>query len=173
MKAIAVTELSAQQLTELADLYRTTRDVRLRTRAQMVLLAAEQQLPASAIAPIVRESEETVRRWLKRYQAAGLEGLRDQHRGGRPATVTDAYREQLLYAVRRRPRSLDQPYSLWTLQRLADYLAEQTGIRVEDETVRLHLKAAGIVLSRPQHTISSPDPEYAVKKGRSKRHVMG
>jgi transposase len=173
MKAIAVTELSAQQLTELADLYRTTRDVRLRTRAQMVLLAAEQQLTAPAIAVIVRESEETVRRWLKRYQAEGVEGLRDQHRGGRPATVTDTYREQLLYAVRRRPRSLDQPYSLWTLQRLADYLAEQTGIRVEDETVRLHLKAAGIVLSRPQHTISSPDPEYAVKKGRSKRHAMG
>jgi hypothetical protein len=44
MKAIAVTELSAQQLTVLADLYRTTRDVRLRTRAQMVLLAAEQHL---------------------------------------------------------------------------------------------------------------------------------
>jgi winged helix-turn-helix protein len=52
------------------------------------------------------------------------------------------------------------------LQRLADYLAEQTGIRVGYETVRLHLKAAGIVLSRPQHTISSPDPEYAVKKTR-------
>jgi transposase len=173
MKAIAVTELSAQQLTVLADLYRTTRDVRLRTRAQMVLLAAERQLTAPAIAVIVRESEETVRRWLKRYQAEGVEGLRDQHRGGRPATVTDAYREQLLYAVRRRPRSLDQPYSLWTLQRLADYLAEQTGIRVEDETVRLHLKAAGIVLSRPQHTISSPDPEYAVKKGRSKRYALG
>jgi len=51
---------------------------------------------------------------------------------------------------------------------LADYLAEQTGIRVEDETVRLHLKRAGIVLSRPQHTITSPDPEYALKKRRLK-----
>ncbi len=43
-------------------------------------------------------------------------------------------------------------------------MAEQTSIRVEYETVRLHLKAAGIVLSRPQHTITSPDPEYALKK---------
>jgi hypothetical protein len=44
-------------------------------------------------------------------------------------------------------------------------MAEQTGIRVEDEIVRVQLKAAEIVLSRPQHTtISSPDPEYALKK---------
>ena len=71
--------------------------------------------------------------------------------------------------MRRRPRSLGLPFSLWTCQRLADYLAEQTGIRVQEETVRSHLKAADIVLSRPQHTITSPDPEYAVNKRRSKR----
>lgn len=168
MKPIEITDRSAEQLTELADLYRATRSIRLRTRAQMVLLAAEQHLTASAIAAIVRESEETVRRWLKRYRAEGVDGLRDQHRGGRPATVTASYREQLLYAVHRHPRSLGQPYSLWTLQRLADYLAEQTGIRVGYETVRLYLKAADIVLSRPQHTITSPDPEYALKKRRLK-----
>ena len=44
-----------------------------------------------------------------------------------------------------------------------------TGIRVSYETVRVHLKAAGIVLSRPQHTVTSPDPEYALKKRRSRR----
>jgi transposase len=57
---------------------------------------------------------------------------------------------------------------LWTLQRLVDYQAEPTGIRVSDETVRRALKHEGIMLSRPQHKISSPDPEYAVKKRRLK-----
>jgi transposase len=85
--------------------------------------------------------------------------------------VTAEYRELLVHAVRRRPRSLGLPFSLWTSRRLADYMAEQTSIRVEYETVRLHLKAAGIVLSRPRHTITSPDPEYALKKRRSKRHA--
>ena len=42
---------------------------RLRTRVQMVLLAAEQRMTAAEIAEIVRASEETVRRWLKRYLA--------------------------------------------------------------------------------------------------------
>lgn len=72
-------------------LYRTTRDVRLRTRTQTVLLAV----------------------------------------------------------VRQRPRSLGQPYSLWTLQRLADYLAARTGLRLSYEIVRVALKAGWIVPSRP------------------------
>jgi transposase len=73
-------------------------------------------------------------------------------------------------AVRRRPRSLGLPFSLWTLQRLVDYLAEQTGIRIALETLRQVLKGEGIVLSRPQHKISSPDPEYQVKKKSGRRH---
>ena len=162
---------TAEELEALEKLYRTTRDVRLRTRAQMILLAAEQRLTAPAIAAIVREDDQTVRNWLKRYLAEGIEGLKDRPMPGAPPKITQEYEEQLLAAVRRRPRSLGQPYSMWTLQRLADYMAEQTGIRVSDETVRKLLKEGEIVLSRPQHKISSPDPEYLVKKRRLKRPV--
>lgn len=171
LKPIRVPDLSPERLAELEELYRTTRNVRLRTRAQMVLLAAERRLTAAHIAEIVRASEETVRRWLKRYLAEGVEGLRDEPHPGAPRKVTEEYREGLLHAVRCRPRSLGLPFSVWTLQRLAEHMAEQTGIRVTYESVRAHLKAAGIVLSRPQHTITSPDPEYALKKRRSKKPV--
>src|SRR5215216_2426470 len=166
MRPIRIPTLSPEQLDALEELYRTTREARLRTRAQMVLLAAERRLTAAEIAEIVRASEETVRRWLKRYLAEGVEGLRDVPHPGAPRKVTEGYRERLVQAVRRRPRSLGLPFSLWTLRRLADYMAEQTGIRVEYETVRVHLKAAGIVLSRPQHTITSPEtPSIPSKKG--------
>ena len=165
---IRLPELSPEAIHELDELYRTTRDIRLRTRAQMILLAAEQHLVASEIAKIVRSDPDTVVSWLKRYLAEGINGLADAPRSGCPSKVTPEYREQLVQTVRQRPRSLDQPYSLWTLQRLADFMAERTGIRIEAETVRVYLKAAGIVLSRPQHKITSPDPEYEVKKRRLK-----
>lgn len=171
MKAIALPPQSDEQLKALEELYQRTKDVRLRTRAQMMLLAAENGLSAPAIAAIVRDDEQTVRRWMKRYMAEGLEGLKDAPKPGNPGKVTAAYEEHLLSAVRRRPRSLELPFSTWTLQRLADYLAEATGIRVDAETVRLHLLKHEIVLSRPQHKISSPDPEYLVKKRRSKTHA--
>jgi transposase len=88
----------------------------------------------------------------------------DAPRAGRSSVVTDKFRERLLEVVRRRPRSLDLEYSLWSLQRLADFMAEDTGIRVSTETIRRVLAKDEIVISRPQHTISSPDPEYQVKK---------
>jgi transposase len=172
MRPLHIPSLTPLQRQELDHLYRTTKTPRLRTRAQRILLSVEQGLKVPQIAAIVRESEATVLRWLKRYLAEGIEALQDAPRPGRPSEVTAAYRAALLAAVRRRPRGLGLPFSLWTLQRLVDYLAEQTGIRVSDETVRRALKHAGIVLSRPQHQISSPDPEYALKKRRSKRPAI-
>jgi transposase len=169
MHPIELPELSADERAALDGLYHTTRDVRLRTRVQIVLLAAEQRFIAPQIAAIVRTAEETVRRWLKRYRAEGINGLADVPRPGGPPKITAAYQQRLLHLVRQRPRSLDLPYSMWTNQRLADVLAEETGIRVSDETVRRTLAQAEIVLSRPQHTITSPDPDYLVKKRRSKQ----
>ena len=168
MRAIELPPQSPEQMAALDKLYRTAKDMRLRTRAQMILLAAEKKMVAAEIAEIVRTGEETVRRWMKRYRAEGIEGLKDDPRPGAEAKVTTAYEEKMLAAVRRRPRSLGLSFSMWTLQRLVDYLAEETGIRVSDETVRLHLAAHDIVLSRPQHKISSPDPDYEVKKRRLK-----
>jgi transposase len=160
-------------LEALEKLYRTTKDVRLRTRAQIVLLAGEQRMTAPTSAKIVREGDQTVRNWLKRWMAEGIEGLKDRPMPGPPPKLTEEDKEQFLASVRRRPRSLGQPSSMWTLQRLSDYMAEQTGLRVSYETVRLVLKAGEIVLSRPQHKVSSPDPEYVLKKRRSKRRATG
>jgi transposase len=106
-----------------------------------------------------------VGRWLKRYLAEGLHGLYDAPRPGRPAEMTEVDRNALLAAVRR-PRSLHLPCSLWTLQRLAEYRAERTGLRGSEEPVRRALKQAGSVLSRPQHKSRSPDPDSQVKTRR-------
>ena len=46
--------------------------------AQIVLLAGKQRLTALAIAIIVREDDQSVLNWLKRYLAEGLEGLKDR-----------------------------------------------------------------------------------------------
>lgn len=168
MHPIKVRKLVNNELEDLGTLYDQTKVVRVRTRAQIILLAVEESMTAPQISRLVRKSEDTVRRWIKRFNSEGVNGLYDEPRSGPPSKVTQEYKNRLLQVVRQRPRSLDQPYSLWTLQRLADYLAEETGMRFSSETVRLILKANDIVISRPQYKISSPDPEYEVKKRRLK-----
>jgi transposase len=170
MQPLRITHLSEEDHQALMEMYRTTALPRMRTRAQMMLLSFEQGLKAPQIAHIVRESESSVQRWLKRYQAEGIKGLLDAPQSGNPGKVTQVYKQQLLSSVRQRPRALGLEFSLWTLARLSDHLAEQTGIRLSGEGVRQQLKAAEIVLSRPQHKISSPDAEYLVKKRRLKKN---
>ena len=120
MRPIQLTPLSQAELAVLHGLYRTTKDVRLRTRAQMILLAAEQGMSAPAIATIVHEHAQTVKNWCKRYEAEGAEGLKEAPRPGSPRKVTPEYRTPLAEVIRVRPRSLGLPYSIWTLARLAD-----------------------------------------------------
>lgn len=169
MEKLYVPCLSEEQRVELDELYRKTEAPRVRTRAQIVLLSAEKKLKADEIADIVRESSVTVLRWLHRYIAEGIQGLMDAPRAGRSSILTDEFRKRLLEVVRRRPRSLELEFSMWTLQRLVDFMAEDTGIRVSTETIRRALAKEDIVFSRPQHTISSPDPDYQVKKRRLKK----
>ncbi len=113
--AIRIPALTEEQRVALEQLYRKTKMPRVRTRAQTILLSAEQGLKAEEIAGIVRESAVTVLTWLKRYLAEGIEGLQDAPRAGRSATVTEDFRKMLLESVRTRPRSLELAFSMWTL----------------------------------------------------------
>ena len=168
MRAIRV-KLTPEETQELEALYQSSKDVRIRCRAQMVFLSSEQAMISHEIAAIVREDEDTVLRWLKRYQEQGIEGLKDLPRSGAPRKITQAFVDELILAVRQRPRSLGLDFSLWTCQKLADYMAAKTGIAVSDDTIQRQLAKAEIVLSRPQHKVSSPDALYEVKKRRLKR----
>ncbi len=169
MRPIRLDALSPERLRELDELHHATRDVRVRTRAQMILLAVERGMVAAEIAAVVRQDEETVRRWFARYLAEGVEGLSDAPRSSAPPKATPAYRERLLALARQRPRALGLPFSLWTAARLADRFAELTGVRMSAPSVCRLPREGGMALSRPQHALSSPDPEYALKKGRSRR----
>jgi transposase len=146
MRALKILDLSQNAIRELDCLYRTTRDAPLRTRVHMVLLAVEKGLIAAEIAEIVRTDEQTVRRWLKRYQSQGVDGLYSSPRPGCPRKVTDAYLSELIEVVRQPPTTFELSFTLWTHDRLADFMAQKTGITVNPETVRLHLRAVGIVL---------------------------
>ncbi len=75
MQPMRIPDLTPTQLGDLDDVDRATRNVHLRARAQLVLLAAEQHPTAAEIGVIVRVHAETVRRWLTRSRSEGIADL--------------------------------------------------------------------------------------------------
>ncbi|HEY8745177.1 MAG TPA: helix-turn-helix domain-containing protein [Chloroflexota bacterium] len=133
--------------------YESAVDAETRTRYQMVLLA-QQGLTATAIAPLVVRSHDTVSRVLRRYREGGLAAVPHRPRPGRAPTVTLAWQAELLRVIELDPHDVGVPSANWTTGLLAAYLAQQTGIAVDPETVRQRLHRADYVCKRPTWTVA-------------------
>ena len=115
----ALTEEEAAGLRALAHGRRA--EVRLRDRAR-ICWAAHEGRRVPQIAAELGVCQATARTWIKRFNAAGLAGLRDAARAGRPPTYTPEEAGAVVEASLTKPEALGLPFACWTLDRLAAYL---------------------------------------------------
>jgi transposase len=168
--ALYVREVTEAEHAKLAQIVRAkTAPVRLVERARIVLLSA-QGLTAPGIAGQVGVSEKTARLWIKRFNAAGLAGLDDAPRAGRPPTYSEAVRSRVIAKARARPPQPEDaevpPTCHWTLDRLQAELNRE-GLPIKRSQIRRILKAEHIKWQKPRTWLESDDPEFAEKRGPS------
>ncbi len=99
---------------------------RMWLRARVVLMAAD-GCTNRAIAAETGLSEDAVGRWRRRYAAAGLKGLNDRERSGRPPVYGHDERLRVVATVTETP---PDPAGHWTHQAIADRMAD-TGISAD------------------------------------------
>lgn len=137
---------------ELRRRFETTGDPETRLRYQMVWLAhLGQRVPQIAQAAL--RSRDTVARVLHRFLAGGLDAVPRRPAPGPAPTVTPAWEAELLRVIELDPHAVGVPSANWTTRLLADYLAQQTGVAVSAERVRLALHARDYVCKRPTWTL--------------------
>ena len=145
-----------------------TAPVRLVERARAVRLSA-QGWRVPAVARVVGRSEQTVRRWIERFNARGLDGLADAPRSGRPPTYTGEEVGAVIAAALTAPDALGLPFGSWTLDRLEAYLNEERGIGIKRSRIDELLAAEGLRWRRQETWFGERvDPEFAAKRGRSR-----
>jgi transposase len=147
-------------LTELYRRYEESPDAETRTRYQMLVLSLRGQT-SSQIASLVLRSQDTVARVLKRYLTGGLDAVPRRTAPGRARTVTAAWEAELLRVIEWDPHEVGQDTANWTTERLAEYLSQQTGIQVTEETVRVYLHAHDYVCKRSTWTLRRKAAEKA------------
>ena len=96
-------------------------------RAQMVLLSA-QGMDVPAIVKVAFTSEDRVRNVIHNFNADGFESLYPRYKGGRPPKFTAQQRDEIKRIALARPEDHDQPFSTWSLSKLAPFSAVREGM---------------------------------------------
>jgi transposase len=143
-------------------------------RARMVALSWD-GLGVPAIAAALDCHPKTVRVRLARFDADGIDGLRDRPRAGRSRRLTEDERSRLLRLVATDPpgrlvrhgasglAAADETREAhWTLDALAD-AAKRAGIAVGRSQIRRICRAEGVRWRQPRSWATSVDPEFGPK----------
>jgi transposase len=143
-------------------------------RARIIALSWD-GLAVPAIAAETGRHENTVRRWLHRFNAAGLDGLGDRPGAGRKRRIAEAQRSAIIAMARSVPPGrLDRDAAgelsaddedgpaQWTLDSLAQ-AARDAGIAVGRSPVRRILLAEKVRWRRTRSWAASTDPEFVPK----------
>jgi transposase len=165
---LRVRELSeAEQATITAWCRTQAGSVRLRDRASIIAWSTEGWW-VSDIAKIVRVTPQVVRKWIKRFNADGLDGLQDQPRSGRPATYTSEQIGEVIAVSLLKPDRLGLPFGCWTLDRLQTYLNEERGLAIKRSRINELLVAEGLRWRTDETWFGDRvDPRFAEKRGPS------
>lgn len=167
---LRVRSMTTEEQRVIAKLARSqTASARLVQRAKILQLgSAGQTVPQ--IASELGLEENTVRKWVKRFNEQGLAGLEDAPRSGAPSRYTAENKARVIELARTRPSALGLPFASWTFERLALYLREQVGLQMKKTRIFEILQDEGLRWRKQQSWFGERlDPEFAQKRGSSRR----
>ena len=146
-------QLNDEQLAEIEQAINNAVHPEVRQRAIAIRLLHLGQSP-EAVSQVVMVSANTVWTWHRRYRDSGLMGLQDKARSGRPSKADDAYIAELERLLDIDPTNLGLPFTIWTINRLRLYLAEQTRILLSYTRFRALLSKLHYRWKQPKHDLA-------------------
>ncbi|WP_310729548.1 IS630 family transposase [Streptomyces sp. N2A] len=170
---VGVRTLTDQEGQKLQQIVRRGSTSSVRYRRAMMLLASAGGNRVPVIAQLVQADEDTVREVIHRFNEIGLACLDPRWAGGRPRLLTPDDEDFVIQTATTRPTKLGQPFTRWSIRKLAAYLHRVHGhvIRIGREALRCLLLRRGITFQRTKTWKESPDPERDAKLGRIE-HVL-
>jgi transposase len=157
--------LTDQEGQRLQQIVRRGKHGSIRVRRAMIIMASSSGTPAVAIARLVAADEDTVRDVIHAFNEKGLAALDPRWAGGRPRLISDEAIEVIVTAAMTRPEKLGQPFTHWSVRKLAAHLAA-AGTRVSRERLRQLLHERGISFQRTRTWKESHDPDKEAKLDR-------
>lgn len=159
-ETVRVRRLTDQEGQRLQQIVRRGSTSSVRYRRAMMLLAPAGGNRVPVIAQLVQADEDTVRDVIHRFNEIGLACLNPRWAGGRPRLRSTDDEDFVIQTATTRPTKLGQPFTRWSLRKLATYLRKVHGrtIRIGREALRLLLARRSVTFQRTKTWKESPDP---------------
>lgn len=158
--------LSNEELLTIERAIKNHPDLRVRERARIIRLL-HQGRRSKQIAGLLAISYGQVYYWHQRWCQAGLDGLGDKPRSGRPPIGTEELKAKLEKLLEINPQDLGYAFTAWNLPRLQTYLNQEWGVTMHINTLRNLLSEMDYVYRRPKHDLGNlqdPDAKAAAQE---------
>ena len=155
-------DMSAAELRKAAKKERNPLVVRRILAIALVLDGADRKRAAEACGM----DRQTLRDWVHRYNAEGLEGLRERRGNNHKSPLTPDVQQAFSALVEQGPDSAMHGVVRWRRVDLQHELKSRFGIEVHERTVGSYLAKLGFrrLSVRPQHPDADPEAQEAFKK---------
>jgi len=160
--AITRTDMSARELQAAAAKTADAKAARRMLALALVLEGADRKTAAETCGM----DRQTLRDWVHRYNAEGLEGLSNRRSPGPSPRLSPAQKAELARMVREGPDPAVDGVVRWRRVDLQRRIEARFGVAMHERTVGKQLAALGFrrLSVRPQHPKSDPDTQETFKK---------
>jgi len=140
---------------------------RLWLRASIIWGLFHQRLSVAQVAACVGVTERTVVKWRDRFLQAGVAGLYDRPRSGRPPRFGPEQRCEVIALACDAPASYGfEGRTLWTYDTLTDAVQRRLGVPMSRSSVWRTLTQNALRPHRVRMWLHSPDPDFKPKVNR-------
>jgi len=136
-------------------------DPRIRHRAQALLLMVAGHTE-SEVAQLFQTARHRIRAWKRQFLAAGINGLADAHRTGRPPKLTATNLVYLEEALQKSPQDYGFMGTTWTVQDLHELMVQRQAVEVSKDTIHRAILKLGYRYRRPKQDLTHRQDAEAV-----------
>jgi transposase len=164
---VAVRDITNEEGNKLLQIVRRGSGSVVRWRRAQIVLWSAQRMDVPAIAKIAFTSEDRVREVIHNFNADGFDSLTPKYAGGRPPKFTLPERAAIKKIALGRPTDYGEPFSTWSLAKLADHLVRKGVVDdISHEGLRALLREEGVSFQAIKTWKQSNDPDFEMKKNR-------